>query len=189
MDPFSTLGLPRRYEVDMPQLETSYRELQKALHPDKHAGASASQRRMSLVRAVEVNEAYRVLKDDLRRAEALLAVFANTAPALRGGASIDAAAAREQGREDPEFLMEVLELREALGDAKQAKDLARVRGMAVEIAERQAQARTALVNAFNELPVAPSAAELTRVSGLIGRLKYFRRFLDEVSAIEEEALG
>src|SRR5882672_4004192 len=123
MDPFSTLGLPRRYEVDMPQLETSYRELQKALHPDRHAGASASQRRMSLVLAVEVNEAYRVLKDDLRRAEALLA-------------SYDTAAAREQGREDPEFLMEVLELREALGEAKQAKDLPRVRRMAAEIAER-----------------------------------------------------
>src|SRR5882672_5104687 len=102
MDPFSTLGLPRRYEVDMPQLETSYRELQKALHPDRHAGASASQRRMSLVRAVEVSE--------------------------------------------------------ALGEAKQAKDLPRVRRMAAEIAERQAQARAALVGAFDALPVTPSAA-------------------------------
>src|SRR5262249_27402541 len=74
MDPFATLGLPRRYEIDMQELETRYRELQKALHPDKHAGASASQRRLSLERAIQVNEAYRVLKDDLKRAEALVAL-------------------------------------------------------------------------------------------------------------------
>ena len=176
IDPFSTLGLPRRYEIDMEKLETSYRELQKALHPDKHAGTSPSQRRMSLVKAVEVNDAYRVLKDDLRRAEALLALH-------------DGGKAREHGKEDPEFLMEVLELREALGEAKQAKDLARVRRMATEIGERQAQARSALVKAFDALTASASAEQLTRVSGMIGRLKYFRRFLDEVSAIEEEALG
>jgi molecular chaperone HscB len=176
MDPFATLGLPRRYEIDMRQLETSYRELQKALHPDKHAGAGASQRRMSLLKAVEVNEAYRVLKDDLRRAEALLALY-------------DAAAAREQGREDPEFLMEVLELREALGEAKAARDLEAVRRMAASVAQRAQDARSELVHAFDALPGAHGADELARVSGLIGRLKYFRRFLDEVSSIEEEALS
>jgi molecular chaperone HscB len=176
MDPFSTLGFPRRYEIDMHKLETSYRELQKALHPDKHAGASASQRRMSLLRAVEVNEAYRVLKDDMRRAEALLLLHDGGKP-------------REHGSEDPEFLMEVLELREALGEAKQAKDLARVRRMAADITERAVQARAALVQAFDAVPASPDAAELARVSGLIGRLKYFRRFLDEVNSIEEEALG
>jgi molecular chaperone HscB len=176
MDPFSTLGLPRRYEIDMRQLETSYRELQKALHPDKHAGAGASQRRMSLLKAVEVNEAYRVVKDDLRRAEALLALY-------------DANAVREQGREDPEFLMQVMELREGLGEAKAARDLPRVRGMAIEIEREQQAARAALVQAFDLLSSVPGAAELTRVSGLIGRLKYFRRFLDEVGSIEQEALG
>jgi molecular chaperone HscB len=176
MDPFSTLGLPRRYEIDMRQLETSYRELQKALHPDKHVGTGASQRRMSLLKAVEVNEAYRVLKDDLRRAEALLALY-------------DAAVAREQGREDPEFLMEVLELRETLGEAKAAQDLERVRRMAASVAQRALDTRAALVQAFDALPGAHAADELTRVSGLIGRLKYFRRFLDEVSSIEEEALS
>jgi molecular chaperone HscB len=96
---------------------------------------------------------------------------------------------REHGSEDPEFLMEVLELREALGEAKQAKDLARVRRMAADIGERQAQARAALVQAFDALAASSNADQLTRVSGLIGRLKYFRRFLDEVGAIEEEALG
>jgi hypothetical protein len=61
--------------------------------------------------------------------------------------------------------------------------------MATEIGERQAQARAGLVAAFDALTASASSDQLARVSGLIGRLKYFRRFLDEVSAIEEEALG
>ena len=32
MDPFSTLGLPRRYEIDLRQLESRYRELHAAGH-------------------------------------------------------------------------------------------------------------------------------------------------------------
>ena len=110
MDPFATLGLPRRYELDRAALEVRYRELQRALHPDKFAGASASERRLSLSKAVEVNEAYRILRDDLARAEALLAQH-------RGAASTKAPEA------EPGFLMEMMEQREALGEAKQQKDL------------------------------------------------------------------
>src|SRR5690348_9119428 len=109
MDPFATLGLPRRYELDMRQLEANYRELQRVLHPDRHAGASASQRRMNLLKAVEVNEAYRALKNDLSRAEVLLALQAGAQP-------------RTAAPEDPDFLMEMLELREALGEAHAAAD-------------------------------------------------------------------
>ena len=67
MDPFATLGLARRYDVDPRELETKYRDLQRALHPDRHVSGSPSERRMSLSRAVEVNEAYRLLRDDLAR--------------------------------------------------------------------------------------------------------------------------
>src|SRR6187401_2849327 len=98
MDPFSTLGMPRRYEIDLRELESRYRELQRALHPDRHAGASASQRRMSMLKAVEVNDAYRALKDDLRRAEALLTAYGD-----------GAGAAQDSRPEDPEFLMQMLE--------------------------------------------------------------------------------
>ena len=69
MDPFATLGLPRRYDVDKVELDRRYRELQQTLHPDKHASAPASERALTLRKAIEVNEAYRVLRDDQKRAE------------------------------------------------------------------------------------------------------------------------
>jgi len=173
MDPFETLGVPRRYQIDMQQLESRYRDLQRALHPDRFAGASPSERRMSLAKAVEVNEAYRALKDDLARGEALLK--------LQGG--------KPATTEAPEFLMEMMELREELGEARLTKDLARVRKLAALVDKRAHAAREALADAFEPGAQPPSLELLQDAARVLGRLKYFRRMLDEVSAIEEEAQG
>jgi molecular chaperone HscB len=178
MDPFATLGLPRRYEIDLERLEANYRELQRALHPDRHAGASASQRRMSMLKAVEVNDAYRALKDELRRADALLALY--------DGSSGEK---KEHPPEDPEFLMEMLELREALSEAKESNHAARVRELHAQVQGMDHKAHQALALTFGTFSEAPTAAELDAVRRLIGRLKYYRRFLDEVNALHEEGGG
>lgn len=175
MDPFATLGLPRRYELDRAALEARYRELQRALHPDKYAGSSATERRLSLSKAVEVNEAYRILRDDLARAEALFAQHSR-------GMDVKAPDA------DPAFLMEMMEQREALGEAKQAKDLDAVRKLSRRITSVRDETAARLSAAFAELPAQPDERALLPIAACIGRLKYFRRFLDEVSAIEEGAL-
>ena len=124
VDPFATLGLPRSYDVDLPAVEKTHRELSRALHPDRFVNAGASERREALSRAVEVNEAWRVVRDPIRRAEALLQL---------AGAAVGE---EKQPPTDPEFLMEMLEQREALSEAKQAKDLARVHEMAQAIEGR-----------------------------------------------------
>jgi molecular chaperone HscB len=174
MDPFATLGLPRRYQLDARQLETNYRELQRVLHPDRHGSAPASQRRMNLLKAVEVNEAYRALKNEVTRAEALLALYAAGAPS-------------EAGQEDPEFLMEVLELREELSEAHAAGDVAAVRAMADRALGAKRTTQAELGSAFDTLSQGVSTAELTGARRLLGRLKYFHRFLDEVSALEQRS--
>jgi molecular chaperone HscB len=180
-DPFATLGLPRRYDIDLPQLEAHYRELQRALHPDRHVSAGPAQRRVSLAKAVEVNEAYRALKDELARGEALLAL----ARGVAGGG--------ERANEAPDFLMEMMELREELGEARAARDLARVQRLAADVAAHHDQTRAALSRAFDAAQAVElereREAQLGQAARLLGRLKYYRRFLDEVSAIEEESLG
>lgn len=173
MDPFATLGLPRRYELDLRELEARYRELQRALHPDKHVGASASQRRLSAQKAALVNDAYRALKDDLRRAEALLALH-------QDGGQIP------EQREDPEFLMEMLELREQLGEAREAEDAATVQQLSAKVRGLHDQARTRLTSAFAEITDRAEPAQLAQIAGLLSRLKYFRRFLQEVDATAGE---
>jgi molecular chaperone HscB len=174
MDPFATLGLPREYALDSEELERRYRDLQRALHPDRHVSATPAERRIALGKAVEVNEAYRVLKDDVRRAESLLGLLGHS------------------GKEtvaDPELLMEVMELREALSEAKQERSLPRVRKLASQV---QALATTTLreiTATFGELPADVAPATLGKPAALLSKLKYYKRFLDEVNVIEDDALS
>ncbi|MGD0525297.1 MAG: Fe-S protein assembly co-chaperone HscB [Polyangiaceae bacterium] len=167
MDPFATLGLPRRFELDLAAVEKTHRELSRALHPDKFVNAGASERRAALSKAVEVNEAWRVVRDPIRRAQALLELSGVAVGEERAGAS------------DPEFLMEMLEQREALAEAKQAKDLARVHAMAEVIEARSRAVEQALGEGF-------ARGEAASLVGKLGELRFYRRFLDEVSAIEDE---
>lgn len=168
-DPFAVLGLPAAYELDEDELERRYRDLQKALHPDRHAGAPPEERRIALSRAVEVNEAYRTLRDDLARARALLA--------LRGHAQDE-----KKQPADPAFLMEIMERREALSDARAARDLGRVRTLAGAVRAEAERARARLAKRF------AAEARPEEIAEELAKLRYYRRFLDEVEVIEEEAL-
>jgi molecular chaperone HscB len=167
VDPFETLGLPRRYDVDLPAVERTHRELSRALHPDKFVNAGASERRAALSKAVEVNEAWRVVRDPIRRAEALLELRGTAVGEERASAT------------DPEFLMEMLEQREALAEAKQAKDLARIQEMAMAVVGRFRAVEQALGEGF-------ARGEAASLVARLGELRFYRRFLDEVSAIEDE---
>jgi len=167
VDPFATLGLPRRYDVDLPAVEKTHRELSRALHPDRFVNAGASERRDALSKAVEVNEAWRIVRDPIRRAEALLELAGAAVGEERASAT------------DPEFLMEMLEQREALAEAKQAKDLARIQEMAKAIEGRSRAVEQVLADSF-------ARGEAASLVPRLGELRFYRRFLDEVSAIEDE---
>lgn len=172
-DPFDVLHVPARFDLDMNQVEATHRELSKTLHPDRYVGAPANERRLALSRAIEVNEALRVLRDPVRRAEALLA---------RAGVKL------EEGREpaaSPDFLMEVLELRETLAGAQRAKDLTKVRRLAEDVRTQESAVLAKLGAAFSALNAADTAS-VERAQRLIGELRFARRFLEEAGAIEDE---
>jgi molecular chaperone HscB len=167
MDPFATLGIPREFDVDLAAVEKTHRELSRALHPDRFVGTGPSERRAALGKAVEVNEAWRIVRDPIRRAEALLKLW---------GVAVGE---NQEPKADPEFLMEMLELREALAEAKQARDLSAVRRMAKAIAERAGAVERRLAEGF-------ARGQHAQLVASVGELRFFRRFLEEVSAIEDE---
>ncbi|HSN97058.1 MAG TPA: Fe-S protein assembly co-chaperone HscB [Candidatus Nanopelagicales bacterium] len=171
-DPFATLGIEPRFRIDLRAVEQRHRELSRALHPDRYAGASATERRMALGRAIEVNEAWRVLRDPIRRAEALVAL---------SGVEV-----REETlpKPDPDFLMEILEQREELADAARRKDRARVDALGADIRAREEAALAELGAGLDG--AAGDAQKIRAVLPHLAELKYFRRFLDEVAAIDED---
>jgi molecular chaperone HscB len=169
IDPFQTLGVEPSFTLDLGALEQRHRDLSRALHPDRFTGRPASERRQALSRAIEVNEAFRALRDPLQRAEAIL---------RRSGVQ------RAEGQEpkpDAAFLMDVMELREALTDARRAGDLDRVTTLAAGVRAREQETRQALAALFGTVPLAIAAVEQR-----LGELRYFQRFLAEAGAIEDE---
>lgn len=179
MNPFELFSIPPAFELDLPTLEARHRELSRVLHPDRYVGSPAGERREALGRAIEVNEAWRTLKAPISRAEALCKLLG-----IGHGETKEPPA-------DPMLLMEMMEQREALSDARRAKDLDAVERLASDITARQTAAHAALSAAFAALAPASAPAPASPVdhSALLrslGELRYYRRFLDEANAILDE---
>lgn len=168
-DPFDTLGVEPRFDLDPDKLAERHRDLSRALHPDRYAGAPSAERRLALGRAIEVNDAYRVLKDPVRRAEALL---------RRAGVPVGETA---EPKPSQALLMDMMERREELADARRAKDLQAVHKLAESVRDRERVVLELLGRALSA-----EAGAVSQALPHLGELRYLRRFLDEVSAIEED---
>jgi len=107
VDYFAVMGLDRRLQVDTAALRDCFYALSRRLHPDRFAESSEKERAISTANAAVLNQAYRALRDPLARAAYVVA---------RAGDGKSAAPdARPQ---DPALLMEMMEIQEALEEAR-----------------------------------------------------------------------
>lgn len=171
-DPFALLDVPRRYDLDLGEVEKRHRELSRALHPDKFASAGASERQAALTKAADVNEAWRILRDPLRRAEALFALAGIAVTEDNNTSTVTVPA---------QFLMQMMGVREDLAEARAKKDLPKVKELAEQIREKWDVAELKLARGLEK--------DASKVVGILGELRFYKRFLEEVDAIEAEADG
>jgi molecular chaperone HscB len=71
-DYYSFLGLPRKLNLDVADLEQRFRALSRQFHPDYFYNATTGERRASLERSSYLNDAYRTLRQSITRIEYLL---------------------------------------------------------------------------------------------------------------------
>jgi molecular chaperone HscB len=164
-DPFALLGLAPAFDVDLTALERAFFERSKQLHPDHVAGASAAERVAALSRSRALNDAYQLIKRPVPRAEYLLA---------RAGVAIG-----DNERLDPEFLMEILELREELAEA-------RVAGNTALVGKLQAAMLARRNDALGALPALFAAADHAAIKDRLILLRYINRYLEECDAALDE---
>lgn len=105
-DYFALFQLPRQFRLDRADLDTRYREVQNQVHPDRFAHGGDAEKRLSMQWATRANEAYQTLKKPLDRAKYLLHL-----------AGVDLQAESNTAM-DPAFLMEQMEWREAVMEAR-----------------------------------------------------------------------
>ncbi len=72
VDYFTFFGLPPKLNLDVAALEKSFYELSRRLHPDLNARAGSKEQEWSLEQSSLLNDAYRTLRDPLKRTEYLL---------------------------------------------------------------------------------------------------------------------
>ncbi len=178
---FDVFGLPRSPDVDSAALERQHRELSLKLHPDRFAQAEPRERRLSLEQTTALNAAYKTRKDPARRGTYLLKLH---------GVDLEREDTGAQRSMPLAFLEEVMELREAIDEAMEAKDPARVRQMATDV---EGRSRAALQEGLDLLRTleksGPDEAAVKKASHALGRVRYFTRFLEQVDAFEEEMLA
>jgi molecular chaperone HscB len=109
-DHFALFGLKPAYNVDSGTLEQHYRAMQSEVHPDRFANASEQERRLSMQWSSRVNEAYRVLRNPLERANYLLRLH-----------GVEALSAHDTAM-PADFLMEQMGWRESLEEARTETD-------------------------------------------------------------------
>lgn len=106
---FQLFGLTEQFDIDLAQLSSAYRDIQRNTHPDKFAHASQRDQLLSMQYTANVNDAYEILTSPLKRATYILK--------LRG---VDLAEDHSTDM-DPEFLMQQIEMREELEAAQHAE--------------------------------------------------------------------
>ena len=104
LDYFELFRLPRRYRIDLDELENKFLAIARNVHPDFFTGESTDMRQLAIRLSAELNEGYRVLKDPVLRAGYLLE--------QSGGR-----AAAEDRSVPPTVLSEVMTLREEVEEA------------------------------------------------------------------------
>ena len=108
---FELFALDNTYKIDINNLETNFRAIQSASHPDRFATATSSEKLQSMQTATLANEAYLTLKNPANRVKYCLQLH-----------NIDAV--KETNTSMPaDFLMQQMDWREAIEDAKQAKNI------------------------------------------------------------------
>lgn len=162
-DHFGLLGLPRASKVDESRLQSAYRALSRAVHPDRFVGQGDDTSALAVTLSAAINEAHAVLADPLRRADYLL---------MRAGGP----SAMEERGVPGSLLAEVMMLREEIDAARENDDRATLERMCGELTDRR---RKAMVNLERQLAPLDQATEVQRhdLRRLLNSLKYLDNLL------------
>lgn len=123
VDYFAFFGLPRKLNVDVPQLEKDFYQLSRKLHPDLSASASPDEQGWSLEQSSMLNDAYRTLGDPIKRTQYLLRLEGIELEEQSKSATEQARATGEIKKQivPPDLLEEVFELNMQLEELRMQK--------------------------------------------------------------------
>jgi molecular chaperone HscB len=158
---FDLFHLTQRFTIDSAALDSAYHEVQNQVHPDKFTQAGDAEKRVAMQWATRANEAYQTLKNPFRRAAYLcelngvdLQIESNTA--MPGA-----------------FLVQQMEWREALDDARAARDVDALEALEAEL-------RAARKAKTEEVGRQLDAGEFAAAGEGVRQLMFLEKFGEEI---------
>ncbi|KAL1521055.1 hypothetical protein AB1Y20_022610 [Prymnesium parvum] len=162
VDYFALLGAERRFDLDPSTLHASYRERMAGSHPDRFGSQGSEAVQEASEHSSKITEAYNVLRYPHHRAMHLLS--------LLGVPLTEETSGEELG---PDFLAEVMEVREQLADeALDQAALLRLRGANQKVID---EVSAGLTDAFGH-------SDLALARRLTARLQYLYRIEENIRA-------
>ena len=165
---FELFGLPQSYALERDKLDSAYRELQHAVHPDRFAAKPEAEQRVAMQWATQANEAYQTLKHPVNRGVYLLR--------LQGIDALDASNTKMA----PAFLMQQMEWREAIEAARADKSIAALDALTDDLRMAHRQIEAQLAEQLDEKHDYAAASEAVR------QLRFMDKLIAEVGDVYEE---
>ncbi len=164
---FNLFGLEPVFDIDLSILEQKFRALQSEYHPDRAAHKDNQSQLAAVHAATFINEAFQVLKSPVKRAQYLLS--------LRGVET------SEEARKQlpPMFLMQQMEMREALAEARDAEDPFGV------LENLESEARSLVGSELEAFQVALDSDQLELAEESVRKLQFLVKLQAEVVLAEE----
>ncbi len=169
---FKLFGLSEQFALDTSALATAFRELQAQYHPDRFVNADDQERRIAVQSTGYINEAHEALKSPRLRARYLL-----TLKGIEFDDEIDTTS-------DGMFLMQQMEMREALEDAQNASDdpeeaLDEVEKVGKEVKSLSESLQNDFLSNYD-------AEDFTAAKEAVLKMKFFERLSNEVKTLTEK---
>ncbi len=173
---FELLAQPCDFDLDLIALRHRYQLLQKNFHPDRYASKSDREKRLSMQHTTELNDAYSVLKDPLKRGLYLLSLHQPHLENLSEEISI----------KDPVFLMVQFELREELEMIKAAPDSLEQLLLFIQKTDDSINgAVEQLKTEFKEI----SSNNLFVIQSALNKIQFMVKLREEALLLEDELMG
>lgn len=163
---FQLFDLPVAFALDQAQLGVRYRQLQRELHPDRYAGASAHEQRLAVQYSALINEAYATLRKPLPRALYLLELAGMSREEIAGQPV------------DGGFLIVQMELREKLETMAALVDPEPVLDHLVS------EITADIVQHREQFALAYSTGDIPRAASACVKMQYLDKLLSEAEQIE-----
>jgi molecular chaperone HscB len=207
VDYFTFFGLPPNLNVNVPDLEREFYELSRKLHPDLNARGGNLEQQWSLEQSSLLNDAYRTLRDPIKRTEYLLHLEGIVLEEQSKSATEQARATGEAKKQivPPDLLEQVFELNMQLEELRMNKKMgdedaaltAEIQGhkhaleakhdsLLQELKGYWNEWDALIVRSPSESPAEQRSAILQKMVDVLNRRNYIRNLVRDVNAALEE---